>query len=354
MPSPLAAFAVAAVLTFAEQCMMACEPATSVAPPTLLAPVDDRACVFAGSDFAIRYRRTGAAAQRARNGWQVRWRLAKGARTLDQGATQSKPVAAAGDSTQLLTLRAPALRSGVTLSAELHMVWTNRGFEYRHSRSLHLFAPMPFATRRSVIGASGIWLYDPAGDAASLFAEAQIPYQTLMGLAALDEVRGGVVIVGQDAGIGRYSTFLQNRLSAAAQGVSTLCLAPTKVVFSLPTGQEAPHLLPACLQLQRSTVVRRYDKRFDLMAPLRGFTLGPRPNQIAIGADPPPDGWCWLSMEPTTPTDRAPGRVILCGLPIESQWRASPVPRYLLAHVLDDLSNPTRDTKEPLHDETSP
>jgi hypothetical protein len=159
-----------------------------------------------------------------------------------------------------------------------------------------------------------------------------------LNLSAIDLVDEGIVIVGEGVSFREQRNLADTLLRAAGRGVSVLCLAPSEgeFVFPQPAGSTTGRLRVA---MEQADVVRRYDKQFNLLPTISRLTLEPRRNEVVVRASESGAGWSWLSVKYASKTpDANPSTMIVCGLSMIRDWETSPVPRYLLVRLLEDLT----------------
>lgn len=304
-----------------------------VLPPRDLLAVQATTCIFAGRESRFGY--VGATGP-------VAWTLSAANRTLRHG--EIGPIAGPADVAKLaISLAAPPLQPGVVLSAELRLTWNAEGQPRQHAQPITIYSADPFSVRRAVLEAVRITLFDPMGDTADVFDNHEIPHASVRSLSAIDQVDAGVVIVGEGASFRQHPNLLPALARAAERGVSVICLAPTDGEFDFP-GIDAGSG-PLRIAFERSHVVRRYDKRFDLLPTLAHLAVESRRGNVFVEASASGPGWSWFSADyaPHSQHPEArPARLIVCGLSIIRDWEATPVPRYLLVHLLEELAaNPT-------------
>jgi len=247
----------------------------------------------------------------------------------------------------------PPLREGVVMAVELQMTWTAGGRTYQHRRPLTIYPQDPFATRKVFFQHARIKLYDPAGKTAKILDAHGIPHRRLISLNGIDKVAEGIVLVGEEVSFRRQKYLAESLLRTVQRGVPVLCLAPTEGDFPLAPGEGDLPLRPTRLAFASEEVVRRYDQRFDLIPSASQWALRSRRSQVVISVIQnksdwqSESSWPWLSMEFSSQKHDAPaGQLIMCNLGMVRSWETSPVPRYLLVHLLKDLVANATDTEK--------
>jgi hypothetical protein len=293
-------------------------------------PADATTCVFAGRNAEFLH--VGATEP-------VTWTLSAASRTIRQG--RASPAAGAADGAKVaISVAVPDLRPGVTLPAELRLAWNAAGKQLQHIQPVTIYSPDPFSIRRAALEESHISLFDLVGDTAAIFDKHDIPHASVRNPSAIDGVDEGVVIIGEGASLREQLKLLPALQRAAERGVSVLCLAPADGEFEL-FEPSAANTSPLRIAFEQHNVVRRYDKRFDLLPTLAHLVVEPRRNNVVVHTSEDGVGWCWFSADYGPPEQRSaarPARLIVCGLSIIHDWEDTPVPRYLLVHLLEELA----------------
>lgn len=317
----------------------------------LLVPNDRRTCVLADSKQPFLYSAVEGPNDSANRNWRVQWSLTFGSRTISRGSAKPFIPADSDVPMYLVEIPMPPLREGVVMSVSLEMTWTDGEEKYEHSRPLHVFSPNTFAEQREFLHDANISLFDPIGKTGKLLEESKIPYTSRPSLASVNSVSEGIVIVGEGVSFSEQRMLAESLLLAASRGVSVLCLAPAEGDFCLKAELDGETRRPNRMDLQRGGVVRRFDKRFDDLVTLSNLSLVSRRNEIVLKTGSTTDEWSWLQLEfPAQPPGKPPGKLILCGMGIMSHWEASPVPRYLVSHLLHELANSNSSSEEPYNE----
>jgi len=311
-----------------------------------LLPADSRSCVFADNKTLFSYFHPDAVARDVE--WHVEWSLMAGARTITRGSGEVMLLGGSDSPQQIVQIPTPPLRDNVVLPVQLQMTWTAGDKKYHHTRPLFIFSRNPFAVRQAFLEEAQIKLFDVDGETAELLDAHEIPHSRLLNLSAMDRLTEGIVLIGEGVSFRQQRRLAETLFQAAQRGVSVLCLAPSEGALCPLTSEENGQFLqPSRLLLERENVVLRYDKRFDKIPTLSYLALEPRRNEVVISDANDQGGWSWLELEfpPEATKKKTPGRLIVCGLGMVSHWEASPVPRYLFVHLLEELT-PTKSNLE--------
>lgn len=303
-----------------------------VVPPRDLLPADAATCVFAGRN--VRFSYVGATGP-------IAWTLSAPNRTIRQGTAEPMSTGPHDAAKLVVSIAMPNLQPGVTLSAELRLTWNAAGKQLQHARPVTIYSPDPFSIRRAALAAAQIALFDPADDTAGILDDHDVPHTRVGSLAAIDQVDAGVIIVGEGVSFREQPNLMPTLARAAERGISVLCLAPVDGEFEFPEPDTAGSD-PLRIAFEREAVVRRFDKRFDLLPTLAHLAVEPRRNNVVVHASEAGSGWSWFSADyaahHSTDAEAHPGRLIVCGLSFVRDWEATPVPRYLFIHLLEELT----------------
>src|SRR5690606_23449963 len=96
-----------------------------------------------------------------------------------------------------------------------------------------LFARDPFANRREWLKQQQLVLYDPAGETAECFANADIPFELVANLSAIESVPTKLIVVGEGVSFREDRGLPELLCQRVEQGTPVLCLAPTQGEFPL-------------------------------------------------------------------------------------------------------------------------
>lgn len=253
------------------------------------------------------------------------------------------PLAVAPNKPAQLTIQLPGpeVRAGVVLDAKLAVqVFAERGDkpEASHLQTLRFFPPDPFTDRTKWLKELQITLFDPKGTTAELCKKMAIPFEESRNVAALAELKEGLIVVGEGVSFQEERGLGEALFAAAAKGRRVLCLAPAEGSLPIPTGEGADAKAAPLLAFRHQDMITRLDKRLDshvwsadkavvvsrLVLKGEGASVG---GEIVRG----PGGWPWLEARFAD----TGGRFVFCGFGVVSQWEASPAPRFLLLRLLE-------------------
>jgi hypothetical protein len=338
-----------------------------VALSTILAGAADRSCgavpaadrvtispreawsgVLGGQETTLDYNITTPEGFRGRLGWS----LSVDQRTLARGeialtAEAGRPNRAA------VRFKVPEVKVGVVIQARLSVEVYDGGRGGRlagHERPLWIFSDDPFALRADWLKELKITLFDPQGDTQKILERAKIPFRQIQHVGALQEMTGGVLVVGQGTSLEEYRNLPEILVRLAAGGVPVLCLAPSAGSLPMPgagmPGTELP--VPKHVVLRRQDAITALDKRLDADGwPPEGQIVA---STISITADghrvvgqvgKEESGWSWIEVH--YPHERA--TLLICGFAVVDRWDAGPTPRYLFAQMLELIAPRTNPTQ---------
>lgn len=305
--------------------------------------------VFGGREITLDYNVGTPEGFRGRLGWS----LSVEGRTLARGeialtAQAGRPNRAA------IRLRIPETKVGVVIDARLSVELYDGGRGRRltsHDRVLRIFPDDPFALRSDWLKELKITLFDPQGDTQKILEQAKVPFEQVHNAAALREMTGGVLVVGQGTSFEEYRGLPGILMQVAGGGVPVLCLAPSAGKLPMPGAQtpEADLPVPSHVVLRRQEAIAALDKRLDALGwPPDGKIVA---STVSITADrsgvmgqvgQQKNGWSWIEV-------RYPGKratLLICGFGIVDRWDAGPTPRYLFAQMLEFIARPASASEE--------
>jgi len=176
--------------------------------------------VFGGSEQVFSFEIVNGDGALARVTWVFSAKnrtIARGEQSWDQNAGRV-PV----------RLAVPPVRDGVIFPAELKLEVFGPGNDpvARYVKPLWIFPNDPFAGRTAWLAEQRIALFDPVGHTREVLVEAGVPLRESHRLAVLDEVREGLLLVGEGVSFREHRGLAESLLRRAAAGVAVLCLAP--------------------------------------------------------------------------------------------------------------------------------
>lgn len=308
-----------------------------------IAPIAATRSVFGDREVEFKVRVT---APRAIEGRAV-WRLALGTATVKAGevALAAGPDAPA---TVALKLPIPPVKDGVVLHTRLTVSATDaKGAAVAtFEQDLWVFPTNPFADRATWLKSLKLSLYDPAGATAKVLTAADVPFDAVRDVDNLAGVKEGVLVVGEGVSFAEEKGLAAALEKLVAGGVVVLCLAPSAGEIVVP-GLGGPAGGVRELSF-RQDVVSRLDKRLDPdggpggKAVASSLVVKPAGEGVVAEVTPGAAGWAWVEGR----YDPGKGRLAVCGLAVVAKWEAGPTPRYLLARMLEHLTEPDQPKKE--------
>ena len=322
--------------------------------------LDSPRCYLAGKKVSLLFSLTkdqGQQEEVAAEEIETSWSLFANGRTLARGNGKPTPIIGTDGSTSgsimSAVIQLPTLNESVALAAELQILWIEGGQTYRAKRSITLYSDDTSSSRQMLFEQAVIQLFDPVGKTAERLDAHAIPYGVLSNLSAIDSTNKGIVLVGEGVSFRKQRQLAETLLLAAQRGLQVLCLAPSEGDFPLTIDDGKQQSRPRRLVFEQKAFVRHYDKRFDILPDPPLFSLTPHKDKPVISIKNVKNGWSWLSMEFEQAQPEQPaGRLILCGSRIVARWEIGPVPRYLFAHILQELTESSFTEEGQKNDET--
>ena len=241
-----------------------------------------------------------------------------------------------------LAMQLPEEREGIVLECRLLLSLTDRqGNEHGTvQKPLNIFPRDPFALKREWLTRLDLCVFDPLGKTTAAFDALAIPYRQIDNLSALEPSGAGVLIIGEGLSLEENRGLFATVSQVAASGTPVLFLAPSDGEFMIPGTADLPEEpFPAGVSFRDHDVIASFDKRYDtrtwtgdLDTIVSHFQLTGLRSQaiLQVSAN---HGWPWLEL--SWPGD---GKLLVCGFGVIRDWEASPVPRYLLAGILEYFS----------------
>ena len=323
-----------ALLWIAAAPLLPC--ATAAEPTAEITPLEGWSAFFSGDQVKLRYRLQSSETMKGRLAWShsaQRRPIARGERAVTVDETKPTEVE--------IPLQLPEVRDGVVFDTDLTVQLLDSRGEVvaEHQRVVRLFPRDPFSDRHEWLEELKIVLYDPPGQTADVFDDAEVPYKTARSLSNLEETSEGIVVIGEGVSLADHANLPEVMTKVAASGVPVFCLAPADGRLAFP-GSEAEQPTAASVSLRRGDVITELDKRLDAEAwppdgelTVTGLEMTSFRGRVLLSVAESPQLWPWF--EVTYPDG---GRMIVCGFGIIRCWQAGPTPRYLLASVLEQLS----------------
>lgn len=308
-----------------------------------LSPRTAQSAYFAGEEIELTYQAVAANPIQG----TVRWQYSAAERTLARGEMAVK--SERNESVEVaIGLQLPPVREGIVFPTELTVTLhdAQENLLTQSQRTLWLFSRDPFVERRQWLKDLNISLYDPAGDTATLFEEAEIPFNKITNPGALEALDRGILIIGEGVSLRTRRGLADTMTLLADRGVSVLCLAPSDGELPWPSGPDQPR--PQSFSLRGPEVIQTIDKRFDTQlgtidaAPfLSGLEIVSFRGSVNLKVSDSPQAWPWCQID--YPSG---GVCIICGFGLVEHWHTGPTPRFFLARLLEQF-----DPESPLSSE---
>lgn len=208
-------------------------------------------------------------------------------------------------------------------------------------QSFWILPPDPFADRLEWAKALKVVLYDTKGTTAEVLKKADFPFEDQKNLAAIGEIKAGVVLVGE--GISwREDPGLSDTVNRLAErGVKVLCLAPSDGTLRIPGLGKTASKNVSGIQLGKRNVITAWDKRLDadrwhgkpsVVASLSVLGEG---EDVVCTASTDGEGWPWLEAQ----FGEAGGVLAISGFGVIRHWDSGPTPRYVFLRMLEKITN---------------
>jgi hypothetical protein len=302
-------------------------------------------CYFAGQELTHRFKITGLDDRRT----VAAYRLSSANHTI----ASSDVVASArrGHIVFERKVKLPELDPGLAVNLQVEVVLRDAETQAQLAATnfaCYSFSPDAFAHRQTQLEALNLALYDPERTTTRLFDEIGIPYTFLRSLAPMlesDTPPSGLLLVGEGVNPAEFPELWNQLTQLSARGIPVLCLAMRTIKSNADLGGGGAGggpgggLSPESVVLRRHGALATLDKRFDTHA--WGATRVPASHSLRTTEVPGiyqlhdnAEGWLWLEQK-IAPTG-AP--LLLCQFRAIQHWESSPVPRYLLLTLFDNLS----------------
>jgi len=315
--------------------------AASAADAVSIAPEEVWSGVLSGQEVTFHY------VVRAPDGFRGRlgWTLSVDERPIARGETLLAIRGDAGERTAI-SAKVPEVREGLVLDARLSLaLYESNGSALASlDRTVRIFSGDPFAGRRQRLKDLKIVLFDPADKTVEVLEQAKVPFERVHNPAALGNLRGGVLVVGQGTSFLEYRALPETMFRLAAEGVPVICLAPSAGTFPVPGMGTADIPAPQSVALRRQEAITALDKRLDARGwPPDGKLVA---STVAILAErqgvvgrvgDEAGAWPWIEVHYPPKS----GTLLICGFGIIDRWEAGPAPRWLFARMLESVAEPT-------------
>jgi hypothetical protein len=292
--------------------------------------------VFGDQEIEFKFRVDAANAVKGK----VVWRLAAGTATI-KGGEADLAANPNGPADIAIKLPVPPVKDGIIFHTRLTLSALESGEKKpaaSFEKDLWIFPKDPFVDRSEWLKKLKITLYDPKGDTAKVFSAAKIPYEESRDVDSVAALKEGVLIVGEGVNFKDERSLAATLHKLASNGLTVLCLAPFAGEVMIPGlgGGDGSEEISF-----RREIVRKLDKRLDpdgwlpdgkALASSVVVKMGEEgvAGEVVQGSG----GWPWIEARFGT----GKGRWAVCGLAVVSKWEAGPTPRFLLARVLEYLT----------------
>lgn len=249
-------------------------------------------------------------------------------------------------------LEMPSLKAGVVLPTEFELSVVKQGQgkpETTRKSKWRIFFADPFTDRTKWLKDLQITVYDPTRDVntVKLLEKFKIPHEEIRNPAALNEVKEGLILIGENVSFFDERGLDEILTGLAKRGLPVICLAPKEGQFVLPDTEANP-TPPNKLSWRKQDIISELDKRLDAEAWANTPEVTATSLRIKVDdgraiaeVSNKSNGWSWFEVD--YPNH---GKVLVLGFPIVGQWENSPTPRYLLAHLLEYVTNASKPNTE--------
>jgi hypothetical protein len=276
---------------------------------------------------------------------RVDWTLLVDRQLIGRGVVVPEVVNAKGRRTITIPLAIPSVRPGVVLSATLRLTLTTGAKSLTVDRPLFIYHPDPFSDpfsgMKSLPTRADIHLLDLSEETSKIFEESSISFRRLPSITSIDGLSAGTLIVGEGIAFDEQQGLAGALIDASGRGVHVLVLAPAVKSVAIVSADILNSGRLRRFEFRSQDVLHDFDKRFDTSDWSNNRNMESTVkiqaihNDAVIGIGGNANGWPWLELNVTGP--KSSGKqtnVIVCGFGVIRHWRATPVPRYLLADVL--------------------
>lgn len=250
-------------------------------------------------------------------------------------------------------IHTPTVNPGVVLKTTLSLSNGQSQPVADGQRTLWIFPEDPFDSLRESLKQAGIVLYDPAGATAKGFTDLKVPFEPVYNVAAIAELKPGVLVIGERLALADEAGLADVILSSAQRGWAVVCLAPKSGTVQLPLQPREESSSAASVAFRRSEAITELDKRLDSLTwsadnRLVASTLAIKTEgeQVIGEFSAEAAGWPWADVRYSAEK----GRLIYCGFGVVEHWSSGPSPRYFLARLFESLIqdriDPTSQEKE--------
>lgn len=271
--------------------------------------------------------------------------LARGERKLD--ADQSK-----GDRDRIettLRVQVPSIRDDLSMKCHLivECFGSNGNLIASTENLFWIYGLDPFSGVRTAMIKTPIYLFDPHGTSAEVFRKSDLPYREIAKLERVNHIEHGLLVIGEGLSLEEYPQVDKAMVGAIGRGMSVLCLAPQNGVISLAGLPDSPYPRPERVEYANAEIVRRFDKRLDsthwtggIDSAQSGVLQIRRGSRILGQISNDRLAWPWIEADFSGPSRK----LTICGLNLIAHWNETPVPRELLARVIEHVHTSNNQT----------
>jgi hypothetical protein len=314
----------------------------------IIQPIEKWTTVFADKEVKLHF------TLESKDGFkgEVYWTFAaENKRTFPRG-TGSIPVdAKAGKPVELpILLVTPHVKPGVVLKGVLTLTAVADGKETATlERTIWIYPEDAFADRGKWLEDLKITIYDSAREAKTvrLLEKFKIPFEEITNPAALDEMKEGLILIGEGVSFQEERGLAEILVHAAARGLTVICLAPRDGLLPVP-GSADNDTGPQKLRWRKQDIITELNNRLDADAwpPLEtvvgsSLVIKVDDDKVAAEAVNGAKGWPWFEVDYANR-----GKLLVIGFPVVRHWEDSPTPRYLFARLLEYVTEKPEETED--------
>jgi len=303
--------------------------------------LDSWTCVLANTETLIHFHVPNSNDQPT----LVQWMLVANDRTLRRGTQPTSIELVNNQKTHAFTLRTPPLKPAVTIEIELRIRLANKPKSPWLTKKLTVYSDRVIEEKVGLEKDLKISLYDPMGATAKILDKSGFAYQRVASIAALDQLDGGTLVVGEGISFNQQRGLSASLKNAAKRGAFVFCMAPSDGKLSImeDEGDDARLLK---VSLAQENILLRFDKRFDTKLWVTGtptttrYEVASSPATTSLSFKSSPSGWCWFEADfASSQPNKRRGRLVVCSFQLVAHWEQCPIPRYLFVGALKNSSD---------------
>ena len=305
----------------------------ALAQPLTLNPVNTWGGIFAGqiNDFEV-------SVSGAQNSYALlTWKLELKGRTLSAGEEDLR-FTGSDTATVSLPLKAPPMKSGISLGADLIIELVNDHAAIDRERRefrLRLSGPDALLSDIDRFKELDIQLFDPHGTTSKLFDHLKIPYTALPESRFGASEGTGLIVVGTGVSFDRHRGLMSALIERAGAGRRILVLEPAAGEFTVPGASANDRHRATAISFSNDAIVPAFAPGYRWVSGTSGdrYHLTLRSHRQAVLAEivgPDKDGWDWVDIS----YGHSGGGFTVCMLPFNQHIYQGPVPQIILGHLL--------------------